>query len=110
MTKLEIKNSKYWGGGVRRTLEVTPLKIIGDINNVPIDKTYQNDGYKRMEDGTWKHTECMLKLQIEERGFITQRTHNLYKSSKKGYYSVVCQHKVYFTDEEIESLESEARK
>lgn len=78
MSRLEIKTGHF-----DRVLKVKPIKVIGDINNAPIDKTYQNNGYRRMGDGSWRHIGCMLKLQIEEDGYITQRNHNLYKSSKK---------------------------
>lgn len=79
---------------LKRILKVYPLKVIGNISDVPIDKTYQN----RFDNV------CFLKLEIEENGYIEQRGHNLYKNSKKGYYCIVCQHKVYFTDEEIDLL------
>ena len=111
MTRLEIYKPKTCvdGGKLWRVLEVTPLELYGDINNVPVDKTYQNRGYRLQPDGTWKHIECTLKLQIEEKGFIEQRVHNLYRSSKKGYYCVVCNKKVYFTDEEIKELDMHKR-
>lgn len=90
--KLEIKNK--WGN-VSRVLNITILEIKGDLSDVPVDKTYQH----------WFKLETKFvtaKLNIEENGLITQRIHNLYKSSKKGYYCVVCKHKAYFSNEEIE--------
>lgn len=92
MSILKIKEKKYWGGGVKRVIEVTPLVICGDLADVPVNKTYQN---------SHRLPRCVVKLNINENGFITQRIHYLYKSSKKGYYCVVCKNKVYFTDDEI---------
>lgn len=99
MAELKIYSSRnsFKPNVLKRVLKIKPLKIYGNINDVPIDKTYCN----RLDNI------CCLKLEIEENGYIEQRAHNLYKSSKKGYYCVVCQHKVYFTDEEIELLKGE---
>lgn len=105
-TTLKIKYPKGYGslsGKIRRTLIVTPLKLIGDINNVPIDETYKDDAHRYI-NGKLVDMGCYLKLNIEENNYVTQRCHLLYKSSKKGYYCVVCQNKCYFNVDEIENL------
>lgn len=105
-TILEIKYPKGYGslaGKIRRRLIVEPLKIIGDINNVPVDKTYNCNAHQYIE-GKIVDVGCYLKLNIEENDYVTQRCHLLYKSSKNGYYCVVCQNKCYFDTDEIESL------
>lgn len=89
--RLEIKNR--WNE-VSRILNITILEIKGDLSDVPVNKTYQH----------WFKLDTKFvtaKLNIEENGLVTQRIHNLYKSSKRGYYCIVCKHKVYFSDEEI---------
>lgn len=89
--RIEIKNAR---NVVSRILNVTVLEVKGDLSDVPVNKTYQH--WFNLDT---KFVTC--KLNIEENGLVTQRIHNLYKSSKKGYYCIVCKHKVYFTDEEI---------
>ena len=45
MTILKIYRPKTWinGGTLQREIEITPLKVNGDISKVPVDKTYQNN-------------------------------------------------------------------
>ena len=90
--QLKIKNKQ---GDIRRVLNITVLEIDGNLADVPIDKTYESWH-------VYKPKIVMAKLNIESGGLITQRMHCLYKSSKKGYYCVVCKHKAYFSNEEIE--------
>lgn len=105
-TTLRIKYPKRYGslsGKIRRKLIIKPLKIIGDINNVPVDKAYENNAHQYIE-GKLVDVGCYIKVNIEEDGYVMQEYYLLYKSSKKGYYCVVCQKKCYFNIEEIESL------
>ena len=88
------KNCTWNSGKVKRLLKIKLLDIIGQLNNVPIDKTYQNKS----------HNITYLKLEIEERGFIEQRLHSLYVNSKKGYYCVICGRKCYFDTNDIINL------
>lgn len=96
--KLEITNK--WNA-VSRILNITLLEIKGNLTDVPVNKTYQH----------WFKLDTKFvtaKLNIEENGLVTQRIHNLYKSSKKGYYCIVCKQKCYFTNDEINSVYKES--
>lgn len=90
--ELKLKNKQ---GDITRILNITILEIHGNLADVPIDKTYEGWPVHRQPKIV------IAKLNIESEGFIMQRMHYLYRSSKEGYYCVFCKHKVYFSDEEI---------
>lgn len=104
--KIYYSKNTCSSGQLHRILKVKILGISGKLKNVPIDKTYQNNGRKYV-DGKWVNHQVYLKLEVEEKGLMQQRLHYLYLSSKNGYYCVVCNQKCYFDKEDILKLVNE---
>lgn len=90
--QLKLKDNQ---GDITRILNITILEIHGNLADVPIDKTYEGWPVHRQPKIV------IAKLNIESEGFIMQRMHYLYRSSKEGYYCEVCKRKAYFSNEEI---------